>query len=129
MRGITVGCHDTRDVFISGGTFADAALLVAEPLVALDCWRRLRRATMVNSPSSTISVGGTEFLGTGVEISFHAHVVGSYPRRAMAAICGCGRGEVPTQSAFGATLDRASVAPTRSGQQVDIKCLKIGPPG
>ncbi|KAH8026581.1 hypothetical protein HPB51_022042 [Rhipicephalus microplus] len=93
--------------------FADVAFLVAEPFVALDCWRRLRRATMVTSPSSTVSVGGTESSGTGVQISFHANVVGSYLRKAEAAICGCSRGEVLTQSAFGATLGRASVAPTR----------------
>ncbi|KAL3222870.1 hypothetical protein MRX96_028302 [Rhipicephalus microplus] len=100
--------------------FADVALLITEPLVALGCWRRLRKATTVNSPSSTISVDGTEFSGIGVEISFHANVVRSYPRRALAAVCGCGRGEVPTQSALGATLGR-------SGQQVDIKCPEIGP--
>ncbi|KAL1467990.1 hypothetical protein MTO96_025836 [Rhipicephalus appendiculatus] len=96
MRGIPVGRHDTRDVFFSGGIFEDVALSAAEPLVALDCWRRLRSATTVNSPSSTISVGGTEFWGVEVETSFHANVVGSYPRRAVAAICGCGRGGVTT---------------------------------
>ncbi|KAL3184309.1 hypothetical protein MRX96_032110 [Rhipicephalus microplus] len=113
LWGIVVGRHDTRDVFFLGVVFVDVALLVAEPFVALDCWRRLWRATTAKSVSSPISVGETEFLGPEVETSFHSNVVGSYLRRAVAVMCGCDRGEVPSQSVFASTLGRASIATAR----------------
>ncbi|KAL3224115.1 hypothetical protein MRX96_026698 [Rhipicephalus microplus] len=79
---------------------------------------------MVTSPSSTVSVGGTESSGTGVQISVHAKVVGSYPRKAEAAVCGCSRGEVPTQSAFG--CNARSGERSSHERQHDILALGAG---